>query len=545
MSTPTLSTSPPSASDLGENARLSSEKPPALPFTQRHRKAIILASVAVILLLVGAILLGVLLPRFLAKNSGSGPSSNDSSTNSSSNFPSVPPSEPTNATYILSLFNNTSYDNTARANPNVPPLTESFPYGSQPIRGVNLGGWLVLEPFITPSIFDPYNPNPYNASQGIIDEWTISAYLGTTAARSLLDNHYATWVTEKDIRRIADVGLDHIRIPIAYWAIDVQKDEPYIPHLSLFYFLRVLEWARKYGLRVNVDMHALPGSQNGWNHSGRSGIIGWLNGTLGSYNAYNRSLPIIAQVAKIVSQPRYRNVVTMFGLVNEPYMPSLVIDTVLKWEEDAYNVVRGEGFTGVVVISDGFMGLNTWTGKMQPAQGYTDVALDTHFYQIFTRPQLATTHYQKISVDCTDARTSLMASGNRSTGFGPTILGEWSVAETDCTHFLNGVGLGNRFDGTFVDGGAAVCPNCTCKGLNDTTNWTPVYKQFLQAFAQSQIDGYTNSWGWFYWNFKTESEPHWSYFDLVDLGILPQKAYAPTWTCAQNLSSVPVNILQR
>jgi glucan 1,3-beta-glucosidase len=29
------------------------------------------------------------------------------------------------------------------------------------------------------------------------------------------------------------------------------------------YFLQVLGWARKYGLRVLLDLHALPGSQNG------------------------------------------------------------------------------------------------------------------------------------------------------------------------------------------------------------------------------------------------------------------------------------------
>lgn len=30
----------------------------------------------------------------------------------------------------------------------------SFAFGSEKIRGVNLGGWFVLEPWITPSIFE-------------------------------------------------------------------------------------------------------------------------------------------------------------------------------------------------------------------------------------------------------------------------------------------------------------------------------------------------------------------------------------------------------
>lgn len=33
--------------------------------------------------------------------------------------------------------------------------------------------------------------------------------------------------------------------------------------LAARYFVRVLGWARKYGLRVCLDFHALPGSQNG------------------------------------------------------------------------------------------------------------------------------------------------------------------------------------------------------------------------------------------------------------------------------------------
>jgi hypothetical protein len=32
-----------------------------------------------------------------------------------------------------------------QANSNVPKLASPFPYGKQPIRGINIGGWLVLE----------------------------------------------------------------------------------------------------------------------------------------------------------------------------------------------------------------------------------------------------------------------------------------------------------------------------------------------------------------------------------------------------------------
>lgn len=83
------------------------------------------------------------------------------------------------------------------------------------------------------------------------------------------------------------------------------------------YFLKAIKWARKYGLRINLDLHALPGSQNGWNHSGRLGTVGMLNGPMGYANA-QRSLDIIRVLAEFISQPQYKDVVTMFGITNEP-----------------------------------------------------------------------------------------------------------------------------------------------------------------------------------------------------------------------------------
>ena len=44
------------------------------------------------------------------------------------------------------------------------------------IRGVNLGGWLVLEPWITPKIFENANKD-YKVKNGIIDEYTFHKYV--------------------------------------------------------------------------------------------------------------------------------------------------------------------------------------------------------------------------------------------------------------------------------------------------------------------------------------------------------------------------------
>ena len=93
------------------------------------------------------------------------------------------------------------------------------------------------------------------------------------------------------------------------------------------YILRVLGWARKYGLRVNLDLHTVPGSQNGYNHSGRFGSINWMKTIMGLANA-ERSLDYIRDFAEFISQPEWRDVVPMFGIVNEPYLHMIGQDQV-------------------------------------------------------------------------------------------------------------------------------------------------------------------------------------------------------------------------
>lgn len=68
---------------------------------------------------------------------------------------------------------------------------------------------------------------------------------------------------------------------------------------------------------MQVDFHALPGSQNGWNHSGKAGgMVGWMKGIMGIANA-QRHLENIRSVTEYISQEGIKQVVPMLGLVNE------------------------------------------------------------------------------------------------------------------------------------------------------------------------------------------------------------------------------------
>lgn len=80
--------------------------------------------------------------------------------------------------------------------------------------------------------------------------------------------------------------------------------------------MKAIGWARKYGLRINLDLHTIPGSQNGWNHSGKLGTMNWLQGVMGVANA-QRAMDYIRFYAEFISQPDVTNIVPMFGVVSE------------------------------------------------------------------------------------------------------------------------------------------------------------------------------------------------------------------------------------
>lgn len=52
-----------------------------------------------------------------------------------------------------------------------------------------------------------------------------------------------------DFANIAAAGLNWVRIPLPWWAIEVYQGEPFLPKVSWTYFLKAITWARKYGLR--------------------------------------------------------------------------------------------------------------------------------------------------------------------------------------------------------------------------------------------------------------------------------------------------------
>lgn len=271
------------------------------------------------------------------------------------------------------------------------------------VRGVNLGGWLVLERWITPALFEGVSGK---------DEHAFIEEQGIVEARRRLERHWATFITQQDIRRIQQLGLNTVRIPVGYWLF---ADTDGFLGGSYRYLDRLFSWAAQYGLKVILCLHGVPGSQNGNDHSGQTGGIGWYR-----FKHGRKTELVIRQLCA-----RYGQHAALFGveLVNEPHIQGWWQRwRLLRYYRRAGRLVAAETHEGVqVIMSDAFQ-----PKRLAPkiaALPVPRVSIDTHLYQLFSPADRALDfagHIQKTAAWKQQLR-ELRAHA-------PVIVGEWSAA---------------------------------------------------------------------------------------------------------------------
>ena len=104
-----------------------------------------------------------------------------------------------------------------------------------------------------------------------------------------------------------------------------------------------------------------------------------------------------------------------------------------------------------------------------------------------------------------------------------TIAGEWTGALTDCAKWLNGRGVGARYDGTYEGStGSSYIGSCDGYSTGTVAGLSPEAKQNIGTFIQAQLAAYEKASGWIFWTWKTESAPEWDFQALSKAGIMPQ-----------------------
>lgn len=398
------------------------------------------------------------------------------------------------------VTNSTNYNDTTGTYPRI-------------LRGVNLGGWLVLEPYITPSLFLEFNSTNGTEKDVPVDEYHYWKKLGKEEAEVRLRNHWNTFYTEKDFSDIKAAGLNMVRIPVGYWAFSTLENDPYKSEIQQEYLDRAIEWAHKYGLKVWIDLHGVPQSQNGFDNSGlRSiGYPGWFNRT----ENIDLSKKVLHQIFSKYSgnvSAVYPGTIIGIELVNEPLSTKLSLKKLKNFYEDVVddskNVNRAKH---TLVIQDGFQQIGYWDEFMTSE----NILIDHHHYEVFSSSAL-----NMLAADHLKSIQDWSASVKKELKYHRAIVGEWLAALTDCTPWLNGVGLGARYAGEKPYNNKK---SGTCSDINDWSKWSLRKKKDYRKFIEMQLDQYErNTNGWIFWCYKTETSIEWDFSRLVDLKLMPQ-----------------------
>lgn len=270
---------------------------------------------------------------------------------------------------------------------------------------------------------------------------------------------------------------------------------------------QAIGWARQAGLKVMLDLHGAPGSQNGFDNSGKRGDIRWTQGA-----TVQQTLDALRGLARRYAPQT--DVVTAIELLNEPFSFSLSLATIQQFYYDGWGTIRDSSASTLVVLHDAFRAPQSWNGF--ETSGFNAVALDTHQYQIFSPGENARSPAEHVRAAC-----DLSRGGGPLTGLDkPTFVGEWTGAQTDCAFWLNGVGRGARYDGTFP--GSYPIGSCDGKRTGTVAGLSADDKRNIRQFTEAQLDAYDRVGGWIFWTWKNEAAPEWHLRDLIAEGLFPQ-----------------------
>jgi len=387
--------------------------------------------------------------------------------------------------------------------------------GTKPLRGVNLGGLFVLEPWIT--------PNFTQWKVGYDDQITFSQK--NPLALHDLKALWSTWYTAADFTEMKSYGLNSVRIPVGWWyfakAAELDPTPYVVPEQDIYNLTHpitaIIKLAKAANLTVMLDLHGAPESQNGLDNSGKRSQNEnpevWGNDWFYNINAQKQTTSVNEVMAKYVvflEKNQIDNVIAI-EVVNEPWVfgdMSIVRD----FYKDTIPRMRVIHPTLPIILHDAFR--HTEWGWLMNKWDYDHTYLDTHLYHAFNSDDIASSN-----PSCDKLKQTI--AENIACGYGsllrfktcvslPTLTGEWSLAIDDCMTNIRGQDFSVQFHNY------GQCDNLKIRAGD------PWWTAHVNSFAAKQMYVFERELGWYFWTWKTgygaekdTSTPYWSFRDAV------------------------------
>lgn len=385
------------------------------------------------------------------------------------------------------------------------------------VKGVNLGNWLVLEKWMSPALFDGTTAE---------DEYYLPRQLSPEVYEARIKIHRSEYITERDFACIKHIGLDTVRIPVPYFIFGDRK--PFIGCIEELD--KAFSWAEKYDLKILIDLHTVPLSQNGFDNGGICGVCKWSQ----TPEEVEFTLDVLEKLAK-----RYGDRKGLFGItpINEPITEDMwntmdvpgrypaadkelaagsapnTLEFLQDFYRKAYDRIRPNiAEDKYVVFHDAFQ-LHAWKEFITQPH-FRNVCLDTHQYLMVAE---AMGCKQTLNGYIEYIQENFAKQIAQVQEYVPVVCGEW------CLFNSYAVGVDTK-------GGQSVL-----NGMDFSENhsqMTEDTRQHLyQQLANAQLAAWREGSGYFYWSYKllldTVNEPNWFGWDSWDLGKCVDQGWFP------------------
>ncbi|KAH6915731.1 glycoside hydrolase family 5 protein [Coprinopsis sp. MPI-PUGE-AT-0042] len=425
------------------------------------------------------------------------------------------------------------------------------------IYGVNLGSWLLIEPWMLPQEWvDMGGSHCNDCSQCIASEFAFAkAYPDTVDAT--FNQHWNTWFNDDDVSQLVAAGINTVRIPLGYWIVEplVDRRTEFFPKGGILQLQRGLRQLRDAGIAVVLDHHALPGQQAvGQQFAGR------CTNSPEFYTPYNYRRALIwtgVMTALSHLDPAFSSVFSIQA-VNEILMDASRTPGLGDFQKNFVQMVRAVEI-GLGVYNPLEMDLKV----SLPTNLLTGIDLGASLTAMSAMPTLFNSEVRRALLEMVPVflRVSLQLAIN--TDFNKqdlrALLRKRSPLYTnqmDVTWQYNNpsnpadaaIGPQSYDNHLYYSFGGVTDPNeeaymkhiCNLDRVENAVanrnvplwfgEWSlatqfPASDEFLRNWADAQKLAYNKSWGWFFWNWKIENSPRagdtsrqWSYQEGLKRG---------------------------
>ncbi|KAI0249698.1 glycoside hydrolase family 5 protein [Lactifluus subvellereus] len=424
------------------------------------------------------------------------------------------------------------------------------------IYGVNLGSWLLLEPWMLPNEWVAMGGEICDkCSTCISSEFDFAKAYPDTVDEKFAE-HWSTWFTQDDVNTLKKAGINTVRVPLGYWIVEaiVNRATESYPRGGIKFLSSGLKMLRDANVKVILDHHGLPGVQSpGQMFTGR------CTDDVQFYTDYNYGRALTWTAVMTALSHLHPNFESVFSIeaVNEPIMNATQTPGYGDFQKNFVKTVRAvellleipvEGYSALQGISsDGDMSTRLANACTTDSPGLFDpesVVVKALTEAVSILPGIIQDLGSPLDFDTVFSFMDILWQYNNPSNPADAAIGPQSydhhlyyrlgIADNNTEAYLRDICNRNDFQRDTTFGVSPVWVGEWALSTQfDATD------DFLRKWADAQKLAYSQGAGWLFWNFKIENTSslarQWSYIEGLRRGYLtmdPSQVNDPNVCCS-------------